>query len=158
MSASVAVHIACQEPTEWTILLFSHRGQTVELVITLRSTLKTARVATVLVESDVLPLLLGDVLLHLAQAVAHHLDLVLRWLLAGSRRRTKISISRICYRTLVPFLAKGAVAYLPTSRVTHWLLESPPIPGSGPASSTLTFVCDGDTCSSTCPLRATMVL
>ena len=54
------------------VLLFSYSRQAVKLIVTLCSTLETVCVSAVLMESDILALLLGDVLLHFAQAVTRH--------------------------------------------------------------------------------------
>jgi len=53
-------------------LLCSHGTQTVELVVSLRSTLQALGVATVLVQGGILALPLGDVLLHLSETIARH--------------------------------------------------------------------------------------
>jgi hypothetical protein len=60
------------------ILLLSHSGKAVELVVSCSSTLEALSVATVLMQGGIFALLLRNVLLHFTEAIARHFEFFAR--------------------------------------------------------------------------------
>jgi hypothetical protein len=66
--------MSCQRHTVGPILFLSYGSKAVELVVPCSSTLEAMRVAAILVECSILALPLRNVLLHLAEAIARHVE------------------------------------------------------------------------------------